>query len=279
MATILLIEDNPRHFDAMENYLAVLGHHVIRKENKLPLRSFEDAIWALRQVHSIDMALLDIAIKGEKTGIDVAQFILQSKLPVKIIFTTYLLNEKVASEIAWIGPQFSVIPKINNILNQQVFNFELQKHLSPSNPLQQNIIDNIFIPALQINPNRDIKEQMFKREYKYSTKAINKNLIQCIKAGSKWNVPKNYSLFVNTNIKEGYLIHSSLEKIIKNSLDNRFVQINENTCINLYFYEGFNDEINKHEILIAGYPHEVTKKYKADLQQRLTLFKLKASSL
>ncbi len=274
MATILLIEDNPRHFDAMEKYLEFLGHRVIRRENKLPLRSYDDAMWAFHYIHLIDIALLDIAIKGEKNGIDIAQFILQSKLPIKIVFTTYLLNEKIASEIAWIGPQFSVIPKINNMLNQQVFNFELQKHLSPSNPLQQIIVDNIFISAHQVNPNRDIKSQMLTKGYKYSTKAVNKNLIQCIRAGSKWGIPKNYSLFLNTNIKEAYLVHASLEKVKRTNLDNRFVQVNENTCVNLYFYEGLSDESNKYEVLIAAYPYEVTKKYKADFKHRLAMYKM-----
>jgi hypothetical protein len=259
----------------MEKYLAVLGHHVIRKDNALPLSSYDDALWAFHKAATIDIALLDIAIKGEKNGIDIAQYILQSKLPIKIIFTTYLLNDKVAAEIAWIGPQFSVIPKINNTLNQQIFNFELQKHLSPANPLQQNIIENIFIPALQVNPNHDIKTQMLTREYKYSTKAINKNLIQCIRSGSRWTVPKNYSLLVNINIKEAYLVHSSLEKIIKTNLDSRFVQINENTCINLYFYEGFSEDANKYEVLVAGYPYEVSKKYKPHFKQRLAMFKMR----
>ncbi len=275
MANILLIEDNPHHFDAMEKYLAVLGHSVIRKNNSMPLSSYDDALWALYQTGSIDIALLDIAIKGNKNGIDIAQYILQNKLPIKIIFTTYLLNDETASEIAWIGPQFSVIPKINNTLNQQIFNFELQKHLFPSNPLQQNIIENIFIPALQVNPNRDIKHQMLTREYKYSTKAINKNLIQCIKTGNRWNVPKNYSLLVNINIKEAYLIHASLDKIINTYLDSRFVQVNENTCINLYFYEGIGDDVHKYEVIVAGYPYEVTLKYKPHFKQRLAVYKMR----
>lgn len=267
----MLVEDNALHFDKMEEHLNNLGHVVLRKENEMPLTSYEDALSALQRNRFIDLALLDIILRGEKTGIDIAEYILKTGLSIKIVFTTFRLDKEVAAEIAWLGPQFSVIPKVDNTINNDVFNFEVIRHLSPSDPLQQMLADNIYVQGIMVNSNIAIKPQMPQGKFRYGKKSIYKNNIQCIKAGKRWEIPKNYVLLVSTKIKEACLVHLSLETLIT-TLDYRFVQVNENTCVNLHFFDSYLSNFNKHEVLIASFPYAVTKKFRPEFEKRLSYF-------
>ncbi|MEM9389481.1 MAG: response regulator, partial [Bacteroidota bacterium] len=79
--TILVIEDDPQIAESLVEMLEILGHQVLTTAE-----SYDQAIAALDKENP-DLALVDIQLKGEKTGIDVAEK-LRNEFKVPFIFTT-----------------------------------------------------------------------------------------------------------------------------------------------------------------------------------------------
>lgn len=273
---VLVVEDNPSDFDEFEQLLLQLGFTAIRQSNKMPVASYRDAIDILRTGLRIEFALLDINLPGEKTGVDIAQYILQNRYPIKIVFTTAYLTGTVAEEIAYVGSQFGTIAKPDGIVDSKISLFSLRQLLAPSNPLQAKVIDNIFVVGKIVDPTKQIKEHIKDDRLKFSTRVIEKKAIYYILSGNSEiiNVPKNYSLIITDSLKIGILIHSSLDKFMEESLDKSFVRINECTCINLQHYEGIIERKAKLKINVQDHLFEVSKKYRHQFEQRLKSYKL-----
>jgi CheY-like chemotaxis protein len=276
---VLLVEDNPIDFDEFETILLSLDFTPIRLPNNLPVTNYTEAIAILKSNFRIEFAILDINLVGEKTGIDIAEYILRNNIPCKILYTTAYLNDEVADKIAYSGTQYGTIVKIDNQVNLKITLFNLRQILSPTNPLQFKQIEYVFVKGKKINPQIDINRQLNNDTLKFSTRMPSKQSILFVVGGSNTpygKIPKNRALIITDQIREGILTEQNLSQLINTkTLDARFVQINENTCINIMHYEG---EINKYpsklEISVAGMLFFVTKDFLNSFFAYLNLYKM-----
>lgn len=78
---ILVVEDDPQIAESLTDMLEILDHKVVGV-----CASFEEAVNELDKEET-ELALLDIQIKGEKSGIDLAEYI-RANHPIPFIFTT-----------------------------------------------------------------------------------------------------------------------------------------------------------------------------------------------
>ncbi|MEM9340587.1 MAG: response regulator [Bacteroidota bacterium] len=78
---ILIVEDDPQIAESLSDMLEILKHEVAGIAE-----SYDDALAKL-QKEDVDLALLDIQLKGEKSGIDIAEKI-KSDFKLPFIFTT-----------------------------------------------------------------------------------------------------------------------------------------------------------------------------------------------
>jgi CheY-like chemotaxis protein len=272
---VLLVEDNPVDFAEFTQLLAQLNYTVIQKPDLMPVSSYEDAIRILQSEEPIEFALLDVNLKGEKTGVDVAEYIIKNGYPIKIIFTTAYLSPENANDIAFIGTQFGTIPKPSGIVDSTISLFNLRQVIAPVNPLQNKMIDNVFVNGVMINPRKSITEQLKDDRLRYSTRVIAKKSIYYIFTGTtSLKVPKNKSLIITEYPKEAVLANASLDRLLADHLDDRFVRINENTCINLEYYEGGVSKTSGLEISVVGFSFTVTKNYRTAFRQKLIRYGL-----
>lgn len=278
---VLLVEDNPRDFDRFEELLAQLGCKTIRKPNNFPLDSYEDAVAVLNNGTHIDYAVLDINLRGEKTGVDIVQYILENKLPIKPVLTTsYLDNLDIAKRIAYIGgPQYGIITKNNGIIDKRSTLFILTQLLNPVNPLLPEQNEYIWVKAKTVNPNQHIRNQLNNDELKYHSHRIEKNAITYVIVGSNKEIkglPKNKAIILTNQSKEAYLTDMNLTRLKESgTLGNQFVQINANVIINLKYYEyvAQKDKRSK-KIVVLGNIFEVTEKYATSFHNALISYKL-----
>jgi len=274
---VLLVEDNPVDFVEFSQLLQQLGYSAIQKPDLMPVSSYEDAIKILHSDSKIEFALLDINLKGTKTGVDIAEYIIRNNYPIKIIFTTAYLTPETANDIAYIGTQFGTIPKPSGMVDSAISLFNLRQVIAPVNPLQNKLIENVFVNGVIINPLKSIREQLNDDTLKFRTRVIAKKSIYYILTGnSSLSVPKNKSLIITEYSREAVLANASLDKLLsdKNNLDDRFVRINDNTCINLEHYEGEISKSGGLEISVVSSPFTVTKKYRSQFQQKLVRYGL-----
>lgn len=275
LKSVLLVEDNPLDFVEFTQLLQQLGYSAIQKPDLMPVSSYEDAIRILKSDTKIEFALLDVNLTGDKTGVDIAEYIIKNNYPIKIIFTTAYLTPKTANDIAYIGTQFGTIPKPSGLVDSAISLFNLQQVIAPVNPLQNKLIDNVFVTGLIINPLKSIREQLNDDTLKYRTRVIAKRSMYYILTGNtSVSVPKNKSLIITEYSREAVLANASLDRLLSENLDDRFVRINDNTCINLEHYEGEISKSGGLEISVVSSPFIVTKKYRSQFQQKLIRYRL-----
>ena len=85
---ILIVEDEIIIADTIQRYLELKGHEVVG--NAI---SYDEAVEIIAQTNP-DLALLDIRLSGVKSGIDLANYIQQSKNSFPFIFLTSQLDSK-----------------------------------------------------------------------------------------------------------------------------------------------------------------------------------------
>lgn len=92
--SILVVEDDQNIAESLAEMLEILDHHV-----KGIASSYDEAI-SLLETKDIEIALIDIQLKGEQSGIDVAERI-KNNFKIPFIFTTAFADKetiKLASE-------------------------------------------------------------------------------------------------------------------------------------------------------------------------------------
>ncbi|MEL7148366.1 MAG: LytTR family transcriptional regulator DNA-binding domain-containing protein [Bacteroidota bacterium] len=94
---ILIVEDDPNIADSLSEMLEILNHKVV---GIAP--SYEEAI-SLLEDNDAEIALVDIQLKGEKTGIDVAER-LKSDFKLPFIFTTAYADKETIQRAAQHSP-------------------------------------------------------------------------------------------------------------------------------------------------------------------------------
>lgn len=98
MVKILVVEDDPIIAQDLAQQLSERGYAVVG-----PLDSGEEAILELDQQQP-DMALLDIQLMGDLTGIDVARHIQKSR-PIPLIYLTNLYDPVTVNKAKSTGPE------------------------------------------------------------------------------------------------------------------------------------------------------------------------------
>lgn len=88
---ILIVEDNFQVAKTIAQIVKSLGHSVIAEAN-----SFNEAISSINN-NSIDIALLDIDLKGKKTGIDLAWWI-KENTTISVIYLSGNFDDEIVSK-------------------------------------------------------------------------------------------------------------------------------------------------------------------------------------
>ncbi|TRX59475.1 response regulator transcription factor [Fulvivirga sp. M361] len=78
---VLVVEDDPRISESLSEMLEILNHEVVGVAESY------DEVVKIMEKNDADVALLDIQIKGDKTGIDVAE-LLKNDYHIPFLFTT-----------------------------------------------------------------------------------------------------------------------------------------------------------------------------------------------
>lgn len=94
---VLIVEDDPQIAESLSDMLEIIDHKVVGIA-----ASYDEAMAKLAE-GEVEIALLDIQLQGEKTGIDVAEKI-KSDLNIPFIFTTAFADKETIKKAAEHGP-------------------------------------------------------------------------------------------------------------------------------------------------------------------------------
>ena len=184
---ILIVEDDPEIAASLSDILELLNHQVVGIAE-----SFDEA-FNLMEKNEVDLVLLDIQLKGEKTGIDVAEKI-GDRLPY--IFTTAFADEDTVKKATELGPYGYIVKPYG------------MKDINPAIEVALNNFQN----AKKINSNEG--EFLSNHLYiKANSKLIrlNDDDILYIEAKGDYAVFKTY--------EKGYVVHSTIKNITEKMIN------------------------------------------------------------
>lgn len=222
---ILLVEDRSLIFNDIAGFLEEKGFAVLRKEENKAVTTYEDAVDLFHEQQP-DMAVLDIQLKSEKDGIELAAYMHRfNNLPIIFLseFNTFE-NINRAKELmpnAFIVKTQKPVDMVQlwAAINMAIPHIlKSAKHKSPGKFLK---VLEIELPLFE-NYN-DERDPLDKETY------FNWDDFTYIEAGKQ--IKKNHVLIHTHNKKRGYLLRSSL-KHMESELPRQFIRIHDNYIIN-----------------------------------------------
>ncbi len=257
---LLIVEDNKLFYDRLKNKLS--------KEN-FSIAPFAPSVAeALNHIHNKrpDLALLDINLEGEQTGIDLGK-ILYEQYKIPFIYVTELdsdyafyqaLQTKHKDYITKAVAQNDFKEILRAIYTTLAQEPEHAKKASKGMEALVDYLDNIKIMGLNQVSRKpvDFEDIIYFSLDDY----INND-------GVKENLQANY-IWLWTKTGERLFLKISLTDLYE-KLPDFFVRINIKTIININYIEGI---INGAKILVAGKDFKITPTYKNDFIKRYRQF-------
>jgi len=235
---ILVVEDELITAMQIKNSLHYFGYEVVNA-----VTNYQDAIMVLEN-DNIDIAILDINLVGEKTGIDVAQYI-NKNIKIPFIFLTINSSKETIDLVKRLHPPaFLVKPfkreDLYTSIELALFNYHSSKpDLKSENFDSLNTEDAFFI----------------KDNYRF--KKINFHEIVYAQSDHV------YMKLIKTNEKN-FLYRSTMHDLLE-TLPNNFMQVHRSFLINLNYLESFDSD----SVVVNGNKIPVSKQYKSKLLLRI----------
>ena len=233
---ILIVEDDSEIAESLSDMLELLGHEAVGVA-----ASYDEALSYLGN-QEIDLILLDIQLKGDKTGIDVAEQI-GDKFPY--IFTTAFADDETVKKASEMGPYGYIVKPygmkdINPAIEVAISNFQKNKILETD---QADFFNNnhLFIKA----NSRLIR--------------IEDDDILFIEAKG------DYALFKTK--EKGYIVHTTLKNVMEKMNPQRFLKVHRSYVINLDKIKDIEDS----SIQIEDKIIPVSRQHKPELMSRIDL--------
>ena len=233
---ILIVEDDSEIAESLADMLGLLEHDVVGIAE-----SYDDAVNLIEQ-QDPELLLLDIQIKGDKTGIDVARYI-GDRYP--FIFTTAFADEDTVAKASDLGPYGYIVKPygmkdINPAIEVALGNFSKNKNMG-SDQADFFTHNHLFIKA-------------------------NSRLIRLRDEDILYIEAKgDYAVFKTK--EKGYVVHTTLKNAEAKMNPQKFLKVHRSFIINLDKIKDIEDS----SIQIEDKVIPVSRQNKPDLMKRIDL--------
>jgi len=233
--SILIVEDDPEIAASLSDILGLLNHQVAGVAE-----SFDEAFQILEK-NEVDLLLLDIQLKGNKTGLDVAEKI-GDQIPY--IFTTAFADEETVKKASELGPYGYIVKPygmkdINPAIEVALKNFQYAKKLNANEG--EFLSNHLYIKA--------------------NSKLIRLNDDDILYMEAKGD----YVVF--KTLEKGYVVHSTIRNVVEKMNPQKFLKVHRSYVVNLDKIKDIEDS----SIQIEDKIIPVSRQNKPDLIKRIDL--------
>jgi two-component system, LytTR family, response regulator len=233
---ILVVEDEFVISMQICDFLEDLGYEVLP-----PVTNYESAVEALKQGHP-DIALLDIQLKGKRTGIDVAKHI-KNTLDIPFIFLTSNADARTIDQAKRINPNAYLLkPFTRNDLFTSIelalYNYQNIAQATDKNEASKVVIKDAFF----------IKKEGAFYKVRFDDIVFAKS--------------EHVYIELHTTERKIHLIRSTIQAI-SDLLPEYFYHVHRSFIINLNFLES----INTQDVLVKGQRVPISKQHRIELLQ------------
>lgn len=234
---ILIVEDEASIAESLKEMLEVLEYNVTAVAS-----SYKEAIDALVN-KKIELVLLDIQLKGDKSGLDVAEMINNSN-EIPYIFTTAYADKKTIELASELGPYGYIvkpygIKDINPAIEVALSNFQNAKKINSDEG--EFLSNHLYIKA--------------------NSKLIRLNDDDVLYIEAKGD----YAVFKTK--EKGYVVHSTMKNITEKMNPKKFLKVHRSFVVNLDKIKDIEDS----SIQIEDKIIPVSRQNKPDLMKRIDL--------
>lgn len=235
---ILIVEDDPEIADSLSDMLEILNHKVVGQAE-----SYDQAMDFLSE-GGVDLALVDIQLKGQKTGIDLAEQInTNHKLPY--IFTTAFADGETVSKASEHGPYGYIVKPYS------------MKDLNPA--IEVAMANHRNSQALKPD-----QADFFSNNHLYIK--VNSRLIRLEDDEIQYIEAKGDYVIFKTSDK-GYVVHSTIKNVVEKMNPEIFLKVHRSYVVNLDKIKDIEDS----SIQIGDKIIPVSRQNKPDLMKRIDL--------
>ena len=233
---IFVIEDDQEIAESLIEMIEILGHTIVGHAI-----SFEEAISGLDK-NEVDLALVDIQLKGDKSGIDVAEK-LKNTYKIPFIFTTAFADKETIAKAAQHSPYGYVVKpysmkEINAAMEIAIANHQNITQLKNDEGKVFNN-SNLFVKVNSSLVRIDLEDILF------------------IEAKG------DYVLFKTK--EKGYIVHSTIKAIEEKLDDNKFVRVHRSYIVNITKIV----DIEENNLLIEKLVIPISRSQKSNLLSKL----------
>ena len=243
---IIVVEDDPILAGSIRVFIKQLGYNLLGISD-----NSEDFLnmWKATQV---DLALIDIHIKGKLDGIEVAEIISTSDRPIPIIFITSVKNQKTFERSKQTQPFAFILKPFNKLTLQRTIELALFKY-------SEKIWDNI--QSVQWEKDIIMNKFLFVKVKQHLEK-IEGDKVAYIHTQMK------YSQIVMAD-GTSYEVKLSLKEIIEKMPINSFIKVHRNYIVNIAYVK--NIDIKKDLVIIVRRSIPIGKTYRTALLEKLNI--------
>ncbi len=235
---ILIVEDDPQIAESLSDMLEILDHKVVGIAE-----SYDTAV-ALLEKEDAEIVLLDIQLKGEKTGIDVAQKI-KNDVRIPFIFTTAYADKETIKKASEHSPYgYIVKPYGMKDINAGI-EIAIQNHKTFAEAKSNNSDSGVFN-----------SESLF---VKHNGRIVRVKIEDILYVEAKGD----YVVFKTE--EKGYVVHTTF-KNVENKLDeNLFIKVHRSYIVNINKVV----DIEENNLLIKSQVIPISRGQRANLISRL----------
>lgn len=241
---ILVVEDELNYQITFEMYLEEMGYDLIE--------IVDNATDALRLIKATkpDLLLLDIKIKGEMNGIQLAEKIHKTN-PVPIIFITAFQDRNTFAKAKEIKPYAYLIKPFSEITLQNAIELAIQNYAEKTKEKQ--------FPIWESDDATTINNSFFVKERNKLVKLQEDDIL--------WIEVVNKYCDIHTKDRK-YVIRISLKDLYENISQEKFIQTHRNFIVNFNHIESVNTRENTIKIHDTNIP--VSRFFKAALTGKMS---------
>lgn len=235
---ILIVEDDHQIAESLSDILEILDHKVVGIAD-----SYEEAVKYFEQ-EDVELALLDIQLNGEKSGIDLAEKI-KADYHIPFVFTTAFADKETIKKASIHGPYgYIVKPYGMKDINAGI-EIAIQNHKNFKNFGEEE--------GGVLN-----KESLF---VKSNSRIVRINIEDILFVEAKGD----YAVFKTVN--KGYIVSSTF-KNIEDKLDmNKFIRVHRSYIVNVDKVV----DIEENNLLINDQVIPISRSQKSNLLKRLNM--------
>ncbi len=236
---VLVVEDDPQIAESLTDMLEILDHEVVGVAE-----SFDEAV-ALLDKSEAEIALLDIQLKGEKNGIDVAEHIKQNH-PIPFIFTTAFADNDTVKKASQHSPYGYIVKPygmkdINAGIEVAMKNHEMLGQQQEGEDVGVFTTESLFIKS----NSRIVR--------------INVNDILFVEAKG------DYAVFKTA--EKGYVVQTTFKNVEAKLSTNQFIKVHRSFIVNIEKIVDIEDS----SLLIADHVIPVSRGQKPHLLNKLKM--------